>query len=136
MSTEGRKDNWLLSFSDLVTLLVCLFVMLISVSSGKGLAEGGGGHEVQLQASDFSENGMELSVAGVNTLHALAKTAGNGFLLQGCQSEFEGQWLGRAVTVMRHFSDGQTGTDNRYGSALLAGGECAAGSVMRVRTDR
>ncbi len=131
MHSIVRKDLWLTSFGDLVTLLVCLFVMLIAMQHGRGLAQGGGEHSVELGVEQFSVDGTELSPSGVKKLEVLRISSSSTLAIQGCDGLFDVTQLSRTLAVARQFSVIPT-----RGSIALGGGNCAVGSVVKVTIGR
>lgn len=131
MESTVRKDLWLTSFGDLVTLLVCLFVMLTAMQHGRGLAQGGGEHAIELGVGEFSEDGTELKQNGVNTLKQLRISSSSTLAIQGCDGLFDVTQLSRTLAVARQISVIPT-----RGSIALGGSDCASGSVVRVTVGR
>lgn len=131
MNSVVRKELWLVSFGDLVTLMVCFFVALMAGQHGKALAQGGGEHVVELTMNDFNTSGTELSSNGVNQLNQLKVLSQSKLTIHGCDGPFNSTQLARTLAVARQFP-----VTPVQGSVLFGRGECAQGSVLRVLISR
>jgi|GEM_PF-4194991 len=127
MSKVVRRELWLISCGDLVTVLVCLFVALLSAKHGKALAEGGGEHFVELALSDFDTTSSKLLNLGAKRLDDLKIMANTELTIKSCEGSFEALQLARTLAVTRQIS-----ATSQTGSITFSSNECSAGNILKI----
>lgn len=136
MSRRATSNEiWILSFGDLVTLLVCMFTALVAGYShsraGTGLAQAKAQEWLRITAQDIQPESAKLSDTMDSALKTLLNSGAGPVLLKRCDGA--GRYatnvgIALVLTVARQISD----SSNASPIVALHGSSCHSDSVLEV----